>query len=85
MKFRRTPKFNEDFKDLSPQDQEEVKAAFPNVALALQGNAGLFRKHRIKQMQGHEEIWEGHVKINYVSHSIMTRLKMGKRFAFFGV
>jgi len=83
MKFRRTPKFNEDFKNLTPQEQEDVKAAFPNVVSALQGNAVLFRKHRIKQMQGHEDIWEGHVKINLCFTFHYDKTEDGEKVCFF--
>ena len=83
MKFRRTPKFNEDFKNLTPQEQQEVKTAFLNVALALQGNAELFRKHRIKQMQGRKDIWEGHVKINLCFTFHYDETEDGEKICFF--
>jgi mRNA-degrading endonuclease YafQ of YafQ-DinJ toxin-antitoxin module len=64
MKFRRTPKFSDDFDGLPKNDQDAVKEAYINVSLALQGNNEFHRKYRIKKMEGHPMVWEGHIKIN---------------------
>jgi mRNA-degrading endonuclease YafQ of YafQ-DinJ toxin-antitoxin module len=64
MKFRRTQQFRGDFDGLLESNKKEVEEAFPYVVLALQGNDEYHRKYRIKRMEGHPNIWEGHVKIN---------------------
>ena len=83
MKFRRTRQFDEDFERLTSQEKQEVKVAFQNVKLALQGNVELFQKHRIKPMQGHKTIWEGHVKINLCFTFHYDKTENGEKVCFF--
>ena len=83
MIFRRTPQFREDFEKLEAEDKKEVKAGFPEVALALQGNVELFQKYRIKQMQGQGDIWEGHVKINLCFTFHYDKTQDGEKICFF--
>ncbi|MEW5827960.1 MAG: hypothetical protein AB1846_03650 [Chloroflexota bacterium] len=83
MKFRRTPQFNDDFDNLELENQRAVKAAFPGVASALQGDTELFQKYRIKQMQGHKEIWEGHIKINLCFTFQYDKTEDGEKVCFF--
>ncbi|MEW6718667.1 MAG: hypothetical protein AB1345_14345 [Chloroflexota bacterium] len=64
MKFRRTRQFRDDFDRLVESNKKDVEEAFPYIALALQGNDEYRRKYRIKKMEGHPSIWEGHIKIN---------------------
>lgn len=64
MKFRRTRQFRDDFDRLLESNKKDIEEAFPYVVLALQGNDEYHRKYRIKRMEGHPNIWEGHVKIN---------------------
>lgn len=83
MKFRRTPQFHEDFDDLEEDEKREVKEAFPYLMLALQGNVELFQKFRIKQMQGHNNVWEGHVKINLCFTFHYDETDDGEKICFF--
>jgi mRNA-degrading endonuclease YafQ of YafQ-DinJ toxin-antitoxin module len=62
MKFSRTPQFREDYDSLENSDRKNVDDALPNIAKALAGDVQLFTHFRIKRMQGHKKIWEGHVK-----------------------
>lgn len=62
MEFRWTPKFIEDISNLSENDKEIVRSEKDNIQNALRGDADLRRRHRIKKMQGHSDIWEGHVR-----------------------
>lgn len=64
MKFRRTPRFNRDFRGLNERQKKAVDDAFPTVAEALQGNTEHYYRHHIKKMGGHANIWEGHVEDN---------------------
>ena len=66
MKFIRTPQFREDYINLSESEKKDVNEAFSLVSEALQGNSVYYRKFRIKKMEGHPLIWEGHIKINLV-------------------
>ena len=83
MKFRRTPQFNDDFEKLESEDKSAVKAAFTGVGKALQGDAELFQKYRVKQMQGHKDIWEGHVKINLCFTFHCDKTEDGEKICFF--
>lgn len=66
MRFSRTDQFKDDYKGLTKADQDAVDKAFREVALALQGDESLFKKYKIKKMQGWPGIWEGHVKGDYL-------------------
>lgn len=61
MKYRRSPKFKEDFEKLPQSIQNSVREKFR-----------LFKENsyhpslRIKKMQGYDNIWEGHLTIEYV-------------------
>ena len=66
MKIRLTQKYWDDLDKLSESDQQEIVNAVETVQLALQGDPQWYSYHRIKRMQGHPGIWEGHVKQNLV-------------------
>ena len=66
MKFKRTPKFKEDFDGLGDRLQQVVRESRSFIEAALQGNTELYQQHRIKRMKGHRDIWEGHLKLNLV-------------------
>ena len=61
MKYRRVESFRTDFEQLPKQIQETVKQKFE-----------LFKQDprhpslRIKKMQGHDDIWEGHITLKIV-------------------
>ncbi len=61
MKYRRTATFHEQLEQLPSEVRELVKEKF----LLFRDNP----KHpslRIKKMQGHDDIWEGHITRDYV-------------------
>lgn len=62
MKYRRTPQYWDDFQRLSETQKDTIEKEFSNIASALEGSMELRRRHRIKKMQGHDNIWEGHVR-----------------------
>jgi mRNA-degrading endonuclease YafQ of YafQ-DinJ toxin-antitoxin module len=64
MKFEFTPRFRRDYRNLEKKEQRAVTNARTTIKLALEGNVEYSYKHRIKQMEGHPDIWEGHVKDN---------------------
>lgn len=64
MHFHRTPQFWEDFQNLTDGEKNAVTESFPFVSEALQGNTDYYSRYRIKKMEGHSDIWEGHVRIN---------------------
>lgn len=66
MKFRFTPKYRRDYKKLEKNEQDDVFEARETIARALKGDTECYYKHRIKEMEGFPDIWEGHVKINLV-------------------
>lgn len=66
MKFRLTQKYWGDFANLDGDEKQAVLDSAETVQLALQGNSQWFSHHRIKRMQGHPGIWEGHIKSDLV-------------------
>jgi mRNA-degrading endonuclease YafQ of YafQ-DinJ toxin-antitoxin module len=83
MKFHRTPQFREDFNNLEETDRIAVINAFGDVAEALQGNGELRYHFRIKKMEGRDEIWEGHIKINLCFTFQFSVNKEGEKVCFF--
>lgn len=64
MQYRRTRTFRKDFESLPKRVQEEAKEKFE-----LFKDNPFYPYHpslRIKPMRGYEEIWEGHVTLQYV-------------------
>jgi len=67
MKYHRTPQFRDDCEELSrsvPDIYDLLAENFPLLDQALTGDGDLYQYFRIKKMQGHADIWEGHLKIN---------------------
>ena len=67
MKYIRTPQFREDCDILSrtvPNIYDLLRTSFPLVDQALNGDSSLYQHFRIKKMQGHTNIWEGHIRID---------------------
>lgn len=60
MKYRRTRRFRECYDRLPDEIKEKTKRAF----LLFKDNPD-YPALRIKKMQGHKDIWEGHVDIHY--------------------
>lgn len=84
MKYRRTPQFREDYDRFDQAGKMAIQEAFRTVALALEGDAELFRHHRIKVMEGTGgNIWEGHVKQNICFTFHYDKTEDGEKVCFF--
>ena len=83
MEFHRTPQFRDDFNNLTNREKVDVRAAFPFVAQALQGNVEYYRKHKIKKMKRYRGVWEGHVKDNLCFTFHFSTIENGERACFF--
>jgi mRNA-degrading endonuclease YafQ of YafQ-DinJ toxin-antitoxin module len=83
MKFRRTPQFREDYYSFSEDDRRTIDESFKTVALALQGDVNLYRRHRIQVMRGKSNIWEGHVKQNICFTFHYEYTEEGEKVCFF--
>ncbi len=83
MKFRRTPQFREDFDNLNDAEKDAVNENFRSVALALQGDIDLFRRHRIKMMEGWPGVWEGHIRQNLCFTFHYDQTDDGEKVCFF--
>ena len=64
MKFRRSKSFDNDLEGLEKADKKAAKSTIYQITQALQGNAELYSKYRIKKMKGKDGFWEGHIKQN---------------------
>ena len=60
MKYRRTKRFHDCYDELPDAVKEKTKKAF----LLFKDNPN-HPSLRIKKMEGHKDIWEGHVDIHY--------------------
>ena len=83
MRLSRTPKFFEDYDELSCKEQGYVDEAYPFVYKALHGNQEYRSKYRLKRMEGHPKIWEGHVKDNLVFTFEFEKDSSGNKTCFF--
>jgi|GEM_PF-3484542 len=84
MKFIFTPRFSKDYKkSLSPSERRDVKNSKKTIQLALEGNTEYFKMHRIKMMEGHPYIWEGHVKENLCFTFHYGKTELGEKTVFF--
>ena len=83
MKFARTPQFYSDWGQLSDSDKECVKMNFASVAEALQGDSEKYTRHKIKKMEGFQDIWEGHIRQNLCFTFHYSQDKEGEKICFF--